>query len=457
MATPLLESVAATSAIAAAAAERPDDFKAFHGELNQRLRSEVDEEFYGHWDVTPSPFVLDQAAFQQVRGACRQIFTVVEKIIHLYLEGQDDVGELFARYELFRPYMTKRNLSWQEYGRYDFLVTPEGIPVLCELNTAMASGYLPMFHVNQVFHESAPDFLRPNAERVLLPYDHESALGEQYCRMEALANSDYGAVAILVDENAKYHESQMIKQSLEDLGREVVIGNVKDTHSIGHNLFLDDVRISSTYNKFRLFGLQHHWSEQAYLDNRRFLEAIRRNDILAVNNFAAMTISEDKSIFAAMRLPAVQAALDPDEKVAVETHTPATYVLKPGLVEVNGESIDLISWVKADKDEFILKPRSDYRGNGVMSGREHEPAEFAALVDQLADEGLYLAQRRIDSAMFDITHVTEDGEVATLPMRMAGGLYFAEMDFHGIVARLAPWEIVNAIKHAYVLPVSCTA
>jgi hypothetical protein len=42
-------------------------------------------------------------------------------------------------------------------------------------------------------------------------------------------------------------------------------------------------------------------------------------------------------------------------------------------------------------------------------------------------------------------------------MRMAGGLYFAEMDFHGIVARLAPWEIVNAIKHAYVLPVSCTA
>ena len=86
-----------------------------------------------------------------------------------------------------------------------------------------------------------------------------------------------------------------------------LLGNVKDTRCVGHNLFLGDVRISSTYNKFRLFGLQHHWSEQAYLDNRRFLEAIRRNDILAVNNFAAMTISEDKAIFAAMPMESSRA------------------------------------------------------------------------------------------------------------------------------------------------------
>jgi hypothetical protein len=313
-----------------------------------------------------------------------------------------------------------------------------------------------MHHVNRVFHDDAPAVLRPGSERVLLPYDHESALGEQYCRMEALANSTFGAVAILVDENAKYHEAELIKASLEDLGREVVIGNVRDTRSVGHNLFLGDTRISSTYNKFRLFGLQHRWSEQAYLDNRRFLEAVRRGDVHSVNNFAAMTISEDKAVFAAMRLPSVQATLGEEERAAVEAHTPATHLLRPGLVPHEGGTLDLITWVKADKDHFILKPRSDYRGNGVLSGRDLGQEEFEGIVDQLAADGTYLAQRRIPSAMFDITHLDEHGAVATRPMRIAGGLYFAEADFHGVVARLAPWEIVNAINHAYVLPVTCT-
>lgn len=456
MTTPLLDAVARTSAVAAAAADHPDEFTTYHAELNERLRTDVDPEFYGHWDVTPTPFAVTPAAFEQVRAAARTVFGAIEKTVHLYLEGEDTLGELFARYELFRPYMTNRYLTWQEYGRYDFLVTPDGLPMFCELNTAMASGYLPMYHVNRVFAEGAPDFLRPAGDRVPLPYDHESALGEQYCRMEALANATFGAVAILVDENAKFHESEMIKRSLEDLGREVVIGDVRDTRSVGHNLFLGDTRISSTYNKFRLFGLEHHWSDAAYLDNRRFLEAVRRNDVLCVNNFAAMTISEDKSIFAALRFPAVQATLDDAERCAVTDHIPATFVLQPGAIELDGAEGDLVEIVKRDRGEFILKPRSDYRGNGVLSGREHDDAEWAALVDQLTAGGLYLAQRRIDSVLFDITHVDEEGAVDTLPMRMAGGLYFAERDFHGLVARLAPWEIVNAIKHAYVLPVYST-
>ena len=169
----------------------------------------------------------------------------------------------------------------------------------------MASAYLPLHHLNKIFHREAPSVLKPSEDgRILFPQDQETPLGRPFRRMEILANATHGAVGILVDENQKYHEADLIKADLEAVGREVIIGSTNDITRVGGNAFLNNTRISSTYNKFRLFGAQHQWSEQAFARYWPFLETVRRSDLHLVNNFAAMTISEDKSIFGAMRLTA---------------------------------------------------------------------------------------------------------------------------------------------------------
>ena len=38
-------------------------------------------------------------------------------------------------------------------------------------------------------------------------------------------------------------------------------------------------------------------------------------------------------------------------------------------------------------------------------------------------------------------------------LRIAGGIYFNDVVFQGLVMRAAPWEVVNAINQAHVLPV----
>lgn len=454
MTTALLNTFTRTTEMAGRAAQHPDEFAAYQAGLNLRLRSEVDPEFYAHWDVTPTPLALNWNEWEKLRDCSRKMFRIIEKTVQMYINGNEELDSLFERYALFRPYMTKRYTSWQEYGRYDFIVGTDGEPVYIETNTAMASGYLPMAFVNRFFAESAPDFLRPEGERCLLPYDSPDALGHELVRMETVAGSAYGTVAIIVDENRKFHEANLIKATLENVGRKVVIGDVRQLERRGREIFLNGELVSTTFNKFRLFGAEHHWSDKAFTENRIFLEAVADNQVLSVNNFAAMTVSEDKSIFAAMRLPCVQNALSHDEREFVQKHTMPTYPLEPGKVYHENREVDLIPFLKQNRGDFILKPRSDYRGSGTHSGRDCTDDEWAKLIDGLQDQQ-YLAQQRVDAATYDVTY-TMDGQVSTRSMRMAGGIYFADADFQGLVARAATWEIINAINHAHVLPVYVT-
>ena len=448
----LLMTYLRTSSQAADAEARPAEFKAYQAQLNERLRREVDPEFYSHWDVTPTPLAITIDEWTLLKQRAGVLMRIVEKVVEMYVNGDTSLDSLFRAYSLFRPYMAKNFMTWQEYGRYDFIINTQGEPVFIELNTAMASGYLPMAHVNRCFNESAPDFLRPQGTRTTLRYDDPDEFGRELLRMEMVAAVGEGAMAILVDENKKFHESELIKTSLERAGKKVIIGDVRDLVRKGGDIYLDGQRVSSTYNKFRLFGAQHHWGSDAWVENRVFLEAVANKRILSINNFAAMTVSEDKGIFAAMRLPSVQAALDQREREVVENNTPATWVLQPGTVTVQGREVELIEHIKSHRGDFICKPRSDYRGSGVYSGRDHEQGEWEKMVDGLPGQN-YLVQSRVDAALLDVTHTTEQGQVARAPMRIAGGIYFADVVFQGLVARAAPWEVVNAINHAHVLPI----
>lgn len=448
----LLKTYLRTSFQAAAAEQEPVAFKNYQAALNQRLQKEVDAEFYSHWDVTPTPLAITLPEWTFLKSRAGMLMRIVEKVVEMYINGDNSLDEHFKAYSLFRPYMTKNFMTWQEYGRYDFIINTLGEPVFIELNTAMASGALPMAHVNRCFNESAPDFLRPDGVRTTLRYDDPDEFGREILRMERVASTGEGALAILVDENKKYHEAELIKLSLERAGKQVVVGDVADLERRGGDIYLDGQRISSTYNKFRLFGATHKWSNEAWVRNRVFMEAVANRRILPINNFAAMTVSEDKGIFAAMRLASVQAALDPREREIVDKNTPSTFLLQAGPVLLEGREIELLEHVKANRGDFICKPRSDYRGSGVYSGRDHSQEEWNKMVDDLPGKE-YLVQTRVDPAMVDVTHTTSSGEIARLPMRIAGGIYFNDVVFQGLVMRAAPWEVVNAINHAHVLPV----
>lgn len=438
-----------TSAIAEKALARPDDYAAYTKELNAHLREKVDADFFSHWDVQPCAMALTVDERDALCHRGKMLYQVVERILQLYANGINEVLEFNRRYTLFRPLMHRQLITWQEYGRYDFIIGANGFPIFIETNAAMASGYLPGHFVQDQFVKTAPDFLRLDGMETESPNRFDT-FGEYIRSTVNTFDQGDGVLAVLVDENAKFHEVEMIKKSCETAGVKVTVGDVADLEYSNGQYRLNGQRVKATFNKFRIFGSEHHWSGDAHNRYHVFLEGLQNNAFLSINNFACLTVAEDKGIFAAMRMPSVRLAMTSGELDFIDNYTPATYVLSDTAVTEKGEHVK--ESVLRDQGEWILKPRNDYRGSGIWSGRDHSAEKWKEMVNELcAGETPYLAQARIEPHYFKVAHAGKDGVVST-DVRLVGGVYFRHMGVSSIVARVSPHEVVNAITGAAVLP-----
>lgn len=427
----------------------PVPYAAYKAKVNAALRAT--DPFFNKVDFQPCELAVAPDIAAGLEGLGAELYTVVEKVLQMYANGLPELLDFFPQYILFRPFMRRQLAAWQEYGRYDFIVDNTGAPIFIETNAAMASGFLPFDIMTSQFVDTAPDFLRLDGMTAEAPSRAEVFAESVRCMLRSFTADD-GIFAVLVDENRKLHEVDMIVSVLKRAGLNVAVADVGDLiYRNGYRLSPDGPQVIGTFNKFRVFGAQHHWSNGAPSRYHTFLQGIQDNAFLTINNFACLTIAEDKSIFAAMRLPSVQAALTAKQRAFVEAHTPDSYILQSDAEMADGAS--LTEALVRDRGEWILKPRNDYRGTGAYSGRDHDDTTWRALIDELlAGETAYLAQRRVDAFMFPIA-VAEGKDVVRQDCRLLGGLYYRHLGISGVLGRVSPSEIANVSSgKAYVLP-----
>lgn len=442
-----------------ATAEHAHRIAAYHHEflelreqLHRTLCSEVDPEFFPKWKMEPSPLIIDGGELETVMSAACAIHDAIEMLLDDWYAGDPVVCEYFQRYEIFRELISKPGPLWQGWGRCDMLIRTDGSICFIETNAAMASGGLPNHYLADYFDRLATGVLRPQQTRGWIPQYDESGAGELARRLEP---DDSGAFAILVDENRKYHESGMLETTLRAAGRsDIIIGDVADVAERDGALHLDGHRLSTVFNKFRLFGEQHQWSPNAFDHNRPFLEAVRRGLVMPINCLAAQTIAEDKAVFAALRDPRFTGRLEPEQRQVIANHTEPTAPLEPDAkIIIDDDDHDLIRLLIAEQGEWIIKPRNDYRGSGVVCGRDMDTSTWRTLIDRRSVEtDRWVAQRRVD-AMTLHAAVADDDQIRVADLRLASGVYIIAGTPYGLVARAGTGEVVNGITGAHMLPI----
>ena len=139
----------------------PEDLNQFRDKMNAYLRSEVDPEFFSHWNVIPSPFVVDEAECRGLFDQAIALHDAVEFVLDAYMDGQPEVRALYDRYDVLSDEFSKCAATWQGWGRYDFLLSDGARPVFIETNAAMASGMLPMNYLNEFYRHHVPEGIAP--------------------------------------------------------------------------------------------------------------------------------------------------------------------------------------------------------------------------------------------------------------------------------------------------------
>ncbi|MES0808254.1 hypothetical protein ABLO27_02145 [Roseibium sp. SCPC15] len=409
--------------------------------------------FFGKAGTQPCPicFRVDQVV--QLKKLAETLHGIIETVTQMYVNGNAELLELFSQYAIYKPFMIRQLEHFQVYGRYDFLVNTQGNIVFLETNSAMPGGFIPVGITNDRFaNRISGEFEVPHCRGEYS--DPGAELGGSIKRMMRKFSTASGAIAIVTDENQKYNEINLIRGALEGAGLTVYVGPVDELqHRIGYRMSGEGEAVTALYNKMRLFGSKHSWKAGALSHHHGFLEAVSDNNVLLINNVAAMTITEDKAIFAAFRLPSVRAALSDEENAFIDAHTPESFLLDQH--SFDGEYRGIFEEVLSDPEEWIVKPRNDYQGLGASSGRDHTKDSWTDLVRSLAKGDVpYLAQRRVDSFLYNSAQVGSTGAVSIDQARLAGGIYYRNGKFGNIVGRASTAEIANVSSGAaYLVPV----
>jgi glutathionylspermidine synthase len=123
--------------------------------------------------------------------------------------------------------------------------------------------------------------------------------------------------------------------------------------------------------------------------------AIRERAACVVNSYRAQLIFK-KALFALLSELADDPHFTPAQRQAIQAHLPWTRVVREGIETYQGEQVELLPYLAARRDNFVLKPNSEYGGTGVLLGWETPPERWEhALAAAIEGDEPVIVQERI--------------------------------------------------------------
>lgn len=150
----------------------------------------------------------------------------------------------------------------------------------------------------------------------------------------------------------------------------------------------------------RVMGTDLHHRYGADVVHHPLVRAAMAGVCAVVNPFAAQ-LTTRKSLFALLSDEQVLNWLPADEAAAARRHVPWSRQLRPGRTRYQGDTVDLLEFVRAQRDRLVLKPDDDYAGRGVVCGWHTSPDAWStAIKNALRTPHVVQERVSIPTAMF---------------------------------------------------------
>jgi uncharacterized circularly permuted ATP-grasp superfamily protein len=189
-----------------------------------------------------------------------------------------------------------------------------------------------------------------------------------------------------------HSEFVMFQRYFAEQGLNAVICAPEDLRYEAQALTANGVPVDLVYKRVLTAEFLERMGDAAL--EHPLVQAYRDHKICLANNFHAKLLHK-KSIFALLSDAAVMeaAAVSSDHRILVERHIPWTRYVEPGHTTYHGEEIDLLPFVKAERERFVLKPNDDYGGHGISIGWETDAETWDRAVEAAAQHPSVVQER----------------------------------------------------------------
>jgi uncharacterized circularly permuted ATP-grasp superfamily protein len=176
---------------------------------------------------------------------------------------------------------------------------------------------------------------------------------------------------------------------------------------------------------------------------RVLLDAYEARAVCVANSLRCK-IPHKKAFFAVLTDERHAGLFSAEERAIIRQHIPWTAIVEDGPIVRDGRSIGLLAHLRANRDQYVIKPNDEYGGTGVTLGWETSEAAWdAALTRAVAerDRG-WVAQQRI-AVRREVFPVCEADGVAMRDMLVDFAPYIFRGRLAGFLTRLSATGLAN--------------
>ena len=197
-----------------------------------------------------------------------------------------------------------------------------------------------------------------------------------------------------------FYDGKVLKLNGEEVNI-VYRDNIKDffrTESTGkiHSKLRNKIL---NYSKVACLQSPHinHYLKRGYFGHSEdVLKAYSDNNICIINPFSS-GICAQKSTFALIQDNFFSHLFNEEELDIIKKYIPWTRILGSHNTNYDNKQIDLVSFIKSNRQKFVLKPNSGFGGKGVVIGSETSHTEWEKKINLIIASGLkYVVQEYVN-------------------------------------------------------------
>lgn len=236
-----------------------------------------------------------------------------------------------------------------------------------------------------------------------------------------------------------WSEFEILKERFERMGIPAELADPRDLHFDGKTLTAHGKKIDLVYRRILIHDIVARPAECKALVDAYAAGAV------CVANTLRCKIPHVKAFFAVLTDERNIALFSHDELDLIRRHVPWTRVVADVRTAHYGESIELLAFIRKNRNNLVLKPSDEYGGTGVTLGWEtSEEAWDEAIARAIAPaNGIWIVQERIPIRREGFPYIMEDGKVEFRDMLVDFAPYFFRGKLCGFLTRLSATGLAN--------------
>ncbi len=140
------------------------------------------------------------------------------------------------------------------------------------------------------------------------------------------------------------------------------------------------------------------------------VDAYRAGVICMVNSFRSKLIHK-KALFSVLTDQRRANLFSSAEQEAIRKHVPWTRMVRAQKSDYFGGEIDLLEFIRANRDRLVLKPNDDYGGHGIYIGWSSDETSWDGALREALGNGDYVVQERVPTAREIFPALRDDGSI----------------------------------------------